>query len=279
MQFLRAEGVNSKGAADLQVALVVFAVCLSLGIGESISAQCLPPRFHKARDFSNSKLGTGSLYLSIDPSAFSIDNLICLAQTLRRRHPEWKTSMVLVFSSHAAAENFSPPGLEAPSGAMKWANQLHAAYFLDSDKREEYLQVLPMGLETGPLYETKIDLPIATTPHCRLEMTGRCLFAIDPFVYPSDALKARASGSITVMARITREGKISSLEVVDARVSSAEQKDLLTKAALENLETWWFEKANYEDTFRMTFSYVIDSALPHRGDVEVNNCVANPGDD
>jgi hypothetical protein len=131
---------------------------------------------------------------------------------------------------------------------------MHAGYFFDAERRDEYLEIIPLAGYGPP--KTRIDLPVAGTSRCRSEMSNRCLLALEDPGYPDDALRARAWGTVTLAGTITRSGKIKGLRAVEARVDPNDRKAPLVKAAVRNLKTWRFESGKRDDPFRFTYRYV-----------------------
>ena len=60
---------------------------------------------------------------------------------------------------------------------------------------------------------------------------------------------------------------MATIEPANGRQSA--ENDALVRAAVENLKSWWLEPARHQDTFRITYSYVIDRSLrPDQFDVQ-----------
>lgn len=235
---------------------ILAALCVALSLGVSAAAQCRAPRFRKGRDYG------GSMYVSIRPKDFTLDSLTCLGQTLRKNRRAWKSFQVLFFTSRDGAYNFSPAPIEVQRAWWsQWARKLHAGYFFDAEKHEEYLEIMPLGYEDESYY-SKVVLPLAATPHCRLDIAGRCLTAVgQPVAYPEDALRARASGRIVLTGTINRSGGVTGLQVAEADVNPREEKESLVNATILNLNTWQFDSAKRDDLFRINYSYVIHTLL------------------
>ncbi len=253
---------------SLRRSLVLLACLLVSVYGARTSAQCTPPPYWSGRDFTNLASGQGSIFIGIHRDDFSMNNLFCLVRTMRASHPKWKSSGILIFDSEKAAKyfqvpgNFQMPGWEDDTETAEWAKHLHALYVFDAEKHEEYLEILPLGYRTGTSFQTRIDLPVATTPHCRFEINDRCVFAMDRMDYPINALNDAVSGIITVTGTISRNGRIKHEEIAEASANPPEKGELLTKAVRKNIKTCRLEKSAREDTFRMTYLYTIDSPLP-----------------
>jgi TonB family protein len=250
-------------------------VCLSnAAIAE---AECVFSRYAIAQDFVDSKLGTGTVSLSLRPNEVTVKNLLCVSETLKNEHPEWIDVDVFIFSSVKAAQLFNPVG---PDEHGDYRRDLRAWYSLTSN--EASLTITPIGIAPIAIsitprgdtlgegvYYTKIDLPLTNgEPHCRLEIIDRCLLALEAVAYPKEALTNRVSGKVTLIGTVDREGKVTAaVGSVDGRQST--ENPLLVRAALDNISTWWVEPAERQDTFQITFSYSIDAAL-QRGKLDVN---------
>ncbi len=253
---------------SLRRSLVLLACLLVSVYGVRTSAQCTPPHYWSGRDFTNLISGQGSVFISIHPDDFSINNLLCLVRTMRASHPKWRSSGILIFDSANAAKyflvpgDFQMPGWKDDTETEEWAKHLHALYIFDADKHVEYLEILPLGYRTGASFQTRIDLPVATTPHCRFEINDRCVFAMNRMDYPPNAVNDAVSGTIVVTGTISRNGRIKHAEIAEASANPPEKGELLTRAVLQNIKTCRPEKASREDSFRMTYLYTIDSPWP-----------------
>ncbi|MGP8176260.1 MAG: energy transducer TonB [Terracidiphilus sp.] len=205
------------------------------------------------------------MFVSLQPREFTLDKLICLAQTLRDRRPDRKSFGVFFFDSHEAAERFQGDPVEGgfPPRWHEWAKELHATYSFDADKHEETIEIIPMGFIADPSLDTSLDLPLAAKPHCRLEIQNRCLMAaVEKITYPQSALEARASGVIVLAGTVDRDGRVTGLHLAEADVIPGEEKKRLVNAALHDLETWQFDAGAHADPIRITYSFAVDSSLP-----------------
>jgi hypothetical protein len=59
----------------------------------------------------------------------------------------------------------------------------------------------------------------------------------------------------------TREGSVAAIQVADSTSIPPGRAESLTREAIDNLKTWRLEPARRQDTFRVTYSYEIDSSL------------------
>jgi TonB family protein len=216
--------------------------------------------------------------ISIPMSDFAPNRLVCLAQTLKERYGEQRGIEVLIFSTRAAAMHYTMPlSGDSVKPRVNWAARMYATYFFHPDKHEEYLYLTPDPMRPSidsPLV-TRIDLPVTNLPACPLRINGRCLVALEDIEYPNEALKAKMSGTVTLTGIVSREGKITHIQVAEANSSPAEGKDLLVREAANNLSTWHLEEARQVESVRITYSFVIDSSLPRRGQVDVQLALPN----
>jgi len=243
---------------------ILVSVCLMLCAGRA-SADCTRLPYRTGRNFIAPNGSKGLAQVSLRPSDITLDNLLCLARGFRESHPEWREVVLLFFDSREAAEEYVV-GWELAEFARpvpqfsSYERRMRAGYYLDVTKPEQFLSITPFGLNGGPEeFDTRIDLPITTRPHCRYELKDRCLLAADLPGYPNAPL-AR-SGAVTLSGRIGRDGKLASVRVVEAQSVSPESKDLLIQAALANFKTWQLDSAPPEDTVRITYSYVFDPSM------------------
>ena len=239
---------------------IIFAGYLPLLGAAPASAQCPEPHFRTAHDYG------ASLLVSMQARDFTLDNLTCLAQTLRNRSGDHKIFSILFFSSREAAEYFQPPVEGYLPKWPGWAKQVHAIYSFDANKHEESLDILPMGYNTAPSLLTRIDLPLAAVPNCRLETQNRCLMvAMEKTTYPQDALRASAEGSIVLTGSIKRNGRVTRIKVSETDVRPSDEGKTLMKTAIQDLKTWQFDTGGHDDPLRITYSYTIDTSLADRG--------------
>ena len=215
--------------------------------------------------------------VSIRLSDFAPARLVCLATALKQRYHDRKSIDVLIFTSFDAARLYSAVQREYDGKSVKEAqllsrhwqtSQLHGLYSYDAEKHEEYVDIKPWGSDATLPYDTRVMLPVGTVPHCRLEISGRCLLALDDLVYAGETYTAKASGTVTLAGTITRDGKVTRIQVAEAQSVPSGRTEPFVREAVNNLKTWRLEAVPREDTFRITYSYVIDSSL-QRGQVDV----------
>lgn len=221
------------------------------------------------------------MHISVPRGDFTIDNVLCLAETLRTQHREWKDVVVLFFSSDEAAESFDASGMAdfrevvdasgrivATENIGRFRKELRALSVFDVEKHEDYIEITPLGLKSGTPYTTRIELPVTRKAHCRIELRDRCVLAMDEIAFQDEALRARVANAVTLTGHIRPDGTVADVQVVSARGTSGEVTDRLVAASVANLRTWWVEPAPRQDKFRITYSYLVDSSLP-RGHVSV----------
>jgi TonB family protein len=236
------------------------------------STECRQPHYSEGAvwERSNSEV---FMAVSIPLKDFVPRKLVCLAHALRQRYSEQQKIKVLIFSSQDAAERYMPypTGDYGPLSNGKaqklpnlsfWLSHLHGSYSYDGDKHEEHIDIRPFGsdFEGGP-DDTRISLPVTETPRCHLEMAGRCLLELEHIAYPDEALTKSMSGTVTLTGLVEPSGKVTGIDVAGVRVQSPATKQVLVDEAVRNLETWKFEPVSRKDQIRITYSFVIDSAL------------------
>lgn len=234
----------------------VVAIFALLTLSECGFAECHPPAFRKGRDYGK------SIYVSINPNDFTLTNLVCIAKVLNKGNLYSRDFSVLFFTSQDAALNFVPGPIEVQRAKWAvWAANLHAGYFMDLVRHEEYLQILPVGYEGDSSYATKLNLPLSAASHCRLEISNRCVFVLGDIDYPADAIRERGSGSVVLRGSIKKNGKVSRISIITSSVSSENSKTLLANAAVRNLATWRLGMAPNSSTIQITYSFAIDGSL------------------
>ena len=212
---------------------ILTAFCLILCSGTGTFAQCRAPQYHVGVTLANSKADL-IMSISIPLQQFAPSGLICLATDLKERYRGRNSIIVNIFSSQKAASR-SFVLQEYTRADLEMFAQMHARYVFFADRHEDYLEILPAGatpsLEAGP-YGTRIDLPVVSAPHCRLELDNRCLVALEEVVYPYEALKRKVSGVVTLTGLISRSGKVNRVRVVKTKLDAEGEKDLLANAAV-----------------------------------------------
>lgn len=232
---------------------------LIFGFGIYAAAQCRAPHYHAVRSLNTD---VGVLRISIQPRDFGPENLICLVQTLKERHPRWKSILLQIYGSQYAAQVYTDPGSEAPSMRYRPEVQPHALYSLDPEKKENALFLFPFGWWDTPESEsTEIDLPVSGRPHCRVAICDRCLMIALPVEYPYAALKEPAWGKVTLEGIITSEGKVADIRVQNIEVNQSAEGKLLAEAAEQNLASWQLEPRRGQDPLQITYSYILDPSL------------------
>lgn len=243
---------------------LLFGILLTIALNALAVAGCEPPHYKMGRVLEDTPAAL-DMFISIDIGDFGPKSLACLAHQLGQRYQDREKVSIYIFSTNDAAQHFilgspDPSSLEIFERKL----QLHAAYFYDKDKREEYVLLMPDALrpEAGSPLVTRIDLPAQMIPDCRLQISHRCLIAFQDarhlLRYPDDALSAGESGSVVLTARITRLGEIKDVQQVE--IDSTSNKSIrpgLATSALENLKTWRFEPAHEEQRIRITYLYEI----------------------
>lgn len=242
-----------------------------VGFAASASARCPALQYHKGQVWEDSPSNV-FMSVSIPLDDFAPSRLICLAEDFKKRYHDRKSITILIFGSRDAAVRYTPsPPDYAPANGLKeqklqnpnfWRSQLHGFYLYDTDKREDYLDIRPFGsdAEGGP-YDTRINLQAVEKPVCRLEVSGRCLLALQHISYPDAALSEKVSGTVTLSGSITRGGRIANVKATEIHVDPPAKQETLVNEAIQNLETWRVEAKSTQDPIRITYSYVIDPSL------------------
>jgi TonB family protein len=255
---------------------LTIVLCLALCFSGAAFSECRSPQYRTGATFLDDPQAVVK-NISIPLREFAPDKLVCLAAHFRQRYPG-RDITINFFSSHRAAASSSFIQFEGTEEGGDMLVQMHAQYVFDSGKHEEYLFILPAGAipwgaiasaERAP-YATRIDLPVSSAPHCRLEIDNRCLIALEIIFYPEEALKMRTSGAVTLAAMIARDGRIDHVRVVKVAPASVEEKTLLANAAAKNLSSWRVEPGTRPEQIQITYSYEIDTSLSNQGQTEVD---------
>lgn len=239
---------------------------VTLSTWTSAAAECRVPSYrvgHVWEDTPSSIMANVSIRLS----DFVPAQLVCLAESLKRRYTDRKEIDISILSSLDAARRFTMPliGDWVDRPYVNPTAQLYAKYHRDVDKREEFVMVGPVG-NRNPVQ--RIDLPAVSIPPCMLQVASRCLLAVDRATleyYPGTAWKAKVSAAITLEGVIDRGGRVQKVKTVGAPTSPNIIENLLLQAARRNLKTWRFEPAHRQDSLRITYDYRVDPSAPSSG--------------
>ena len=241
------------------MARLLLFVFLVLNLGRYSYATCEAPDY---RSIDSLRLTTGLFKIVIDPRHFKLEKLICLAESLNEQNPQWQNASVLIFTSKNSAEHFAGgPRVELPAAADTAQGQVHAVYVLDRSKHEEHIDILPFGWRTSSADSAEIMLPVVGVPHCRFEIEGRCIFALEHPRYPAEALKSQVSGTVLLNGRITPSGKIIDIRVREGHVPPNAHAKLLIDAAVHNLSSWRLDPREKSGSIEIAYDYVIDISL------------------
>lgn len=248
----------------------------------SAQPQCSAPHYRVGQTWEDSESSV-LMAISIPLTSFEPHSLVCLAQVFKKRYENRNDISILIFSSQDAAERYVPnppdyvPGKDSRQQKRQsltyWVSQLHGFYSYDAQKHEEYLDIRPFGSDVaGGPYDTRINLPTAQIPQCRVELSGRCILALERISYPDAGLAEKVSGTVALTGSIGTNGKMVGIHAVEVRVIPSGKEEVLVSEALRALSTWRFESRPHQDPFEITFSYVIDPALnvpsPYRKQVD-----------
>ncbi len=234
----------------------LLAVCLVVGLKAVVYADCSIPHYRVGKIVESTD-STLLITISVGPSGFAPTRLICLAQHLKHKYPHRDLITAFFFESHEAAVNYSPGTLDLGPKAVQYQSQMHASYYFNAGKHEEYLLLMPDPFVHDPEspFNTRIDLPFSGAAACTLQVTNRCLLTFRHILYPWQEGKAEVSGSVTVTGIINRAGRIMRLAVAEARVDPRRERKVLVDATVNNVKTWHFEASNQRTRIRITYSF------------------------
>ncbi len=203
--------------------------------------------------------------ISIRLRDFTPERLICLAGALRQKYPGRNVG-VSMFSSLEAAHGYSPTTMDPSPVIVYSQSKLHGHYSYNKDTHEDYLLIMPdaFSRRVNSPSTTRIDLPVAREPACRLAINGRCVLEFEHIDYPFVEGNAQVSGRVTLSGSIGRDGTLSPLIVASAEVSPPQQRSVLVDWARHNLSTWRFEPAKRNDVLRITYDFA-DTRFPSNG--------------
>jgi hypothetical protein len=245
----------------------LLAALLLGGTAAAARGECSKVHFVTGQNYIAAPASRGVATVSVRPEDITVTNLLCLAQGLHQRYPEWRSVAVLFFASPEAAKRWTPERqlvdyVGPPPPFWKWETDMRGGYFLDAAKGEEYLLLTPFGWNAGrDELATRIDLPLTGAARCTMALGNRCLMAWDRFDYPSEATAGIASGSVTIEGRVGRDGGVSAVRATDGGAFPETAAKALASAAVKHVSSWRFEPSTREDRFRITYWYTPDSSI------------------
>ena len=240
-----------------RVAARLFVVTVALSETICAFGACDVPHYRRGRTWEDNASGI-SIDISIRLEDFAPEGLVCLAGELRRKYPG-RNVAAYIFSSREAALGYLPGSIDPSPKVAEYQSKLHGYYFYDKEKHDDYLLIVPdvQSQEVDSPSTTRIDLPVAGTPVCRLAINGRCLLEFQHIYYPSIEGTTDTSGRITLAAKIRRDGALSDLALVDTKVNPPERQSVLVDSAMQNFKTWRFEPGRQKDSVRLTYSFEV----------------------
>jgi len=236
---------------------LVHVLCFVLITATQIAAECRVPGYREVFTFPNSPTEQ-IMNISMPLQEFTRTNLVCLAGHFEKLYPGRSVILVNMFiSKWAARRSLGILPQEASPVAERALAQMHAQYSFDSSRRENCIEIIPVA---G--YRTRINLPVADAPRCRLEAEGRCIVALDRPSYPLVAYAEKVSGTVALQATVSRAGTVRNIRVVKVGTEVSSVSPVLVRAAIRNLSTWHFEPAPKQDPLKVTYSYEIGKSVP-----------------
>lgn len=245
---------------------------LSLGAARKggAPAACEAPPHFIAVDATTPAGEFGFLQVSLAKPQFTLDNLMCLARTLGRAHPDGDLT-IFVFDARYAAGEFIPLSMELTPQIQRSNRQLRATYTRKASAREELLQLTPLGYGRAADFDTRIDLSADAAPTCRFSLDHRCLFAFDALDVPTGPAWLSFTGSVKLAGSVGASGEVGRVRLMSARGSSPAIVKRATAAAIENVTTWWFEPAPRERGVEVTYRFGLEvPPVRHTADLVID---------
>jgi len=246
--------------------LIALAMFVPLVATASALGQCSPPKYEIGKILGDGTDGI-VMHISVGVTDFAPQRLVCLASALKRRYGDRKSILCEIFSDRSVAKQYVLlTSLDDPAVMFKRTTFMHATYSYGPDHGER-LRINPDPLQAGPgsSTETIINLPVAGTPQCRVQLNGRCLLVL-PTIWPfrGGSDESGESGSVTLGGKVAPNGRIRDIRVLESHLSRGEDEDFLRSAALQNLKAWRFETGAHPEAFRVTYQYRLTP--PHPGE-------------
>jgi len=255
-------------ARALRNTLLLIGVTM-LSVTTSLAA-CIAPGYAVGRIWEDTK-SAFTASISMPLADFGPARIACLATTLKQRYRSRTTIRVLVFSSREAAQHYigdfdigdaapAPKGSRVIRSTSDLAKDLHGVYLYEASPRREHVWIKPFGFSVDQPEDTRIDLPVRSAQHCRLELSGRCVVAFDYPSYPG-AYGERTMGTVTATAVLERDGRLTNVQAEASSIRPVSQRDAFVTATLKNFATVRLEPSTREETVRINYSYFLDPSL------------------
>jgi len=248
---------------SIAISLFLLVALLPPAAHAAAGQQCEPVEFEEVLPANGPRDGVGVARVVLRTGGLSFDRLLCLQQSLRVAHPEWVGVTVLVFSSRRAAIRFDADTIASVGVVGAYHDDVRAVYWIGPSKDGDTLTLTPLGwelLQEGD-YNTVVVFPVQPTAVCRIELNHRCVLALQRIRYPLDALRRKASGSVTVTGTITAQGAPTDMQVAAVDADGTRERDWFIQSAVENLRTWRFDPAPMDQAFRITIVFSADASL------------------
>lgn len=216
---------------------------------------CDAPEYRLGRKFADNSTDL-AFTASIALEAFAPRRLVCLAEVLRRVAPG-RSVHVYLFSTNEAAIGYVPLESDVPPEDQEYKFKFHGSYEYNEQTHEESVHINPDGEhhEADVNLMTTIALPVAGTPVCKLQISGRCLLEFQHIYYPFAYRETGPTGQVTLTGTVRPDGTVSGLAVVDAKANPPAKRSFLTDFANKNLGTWRFEPGEKDDPVRITYRF------------------------
>jgi TonB family protein len=251
--------------------LVVLVTSIFIPTLDSL-AQCNPPGYKKGKIWGDSRKAIW-MNISIQLKDFAPERLLCLADDLKRRYNDRTDIMINIFSTPWAARRYSITEMAEPGpGQPKAEKQMHGQYIYNENTHEHCIYIHPFGMRPvaakSQFTVTKFDIPVSSKPQCKMQISGRCLLALDEICYPDEAKHQKIHGTVTLAGNIGLQGKVTGIRISKTNIEPDEAKSILEREALKNLKSWHFENANQENQFQITYYYAINPPSGFRDNLE-----------
>jgi hypothetical protein len=213
--------------------------------------------------------------ISFDWHGRTVDELICLAGDIKRRHPSDPTIRGVMFDERQSAEMFlgiaelpdmGPPATVGEAlrhkAAAEAPRHAHAVYDLDRAAGIERLALTPLGYGGDAPWDTRILLPNSDHVSCAVTLNARCVLAMSELIYPAGDRQQLVQGTVALRATAAPDGSLRDVATVSAQSRPPTSRNLLIDAARGNLSSWLLERSTAEQQVKVTYRYVVRQEPP-----------------
>jgi hypothetical protein len=247
-----------RGAARRSSLLWMVAVIVCAGLNlpmqphdVQLAAQASVP---DPKDARVERIVGNFIYVGVDRDEVTLAKLVEQARELRAANASGWNGLIGFFTSRYAAQTFTLNAFIDPPPRLKESSREFLAWYA-VETGKELLSILPFGYY-AEFEVARVPIDGVRLPRCEFQLAARCLFRLDTM-----ESAAGMTGTVTLEARATRQGKLDRLRVVDSPSEQSKPDEQLVRAALANARSWWLDPSRSEQDVRITYVFGAATAV------------------